>query len=533
MDKEAEESLKLFLNEEEGSQKEEDTIAHEIEYIRNLRMVGKIDNFDNDMISRHHKCSSSCKWLFLQPNFLFYCNGVRCRATGFVNVCKKYGSVHLCGSKYCSSYAIDSIESVMVCTITGIVFNERGVSLARTRDDPNVVILGEHVLHNFVHVGSSEEKRGRYEDYDTQEEECKQEKQIELSELEKRELRIEKKLMSPEEKKRLKEEAEKEKLSARNTEEIFNVLRKYSRGGDKEITHLISLYGHTSLELLISRLSERNTWRSVANKTWLTHIVSNAYMDELRKIADAANARWVKDIVSYYKGCIAKNIIPDTIYMTCMWYRQVAPCYKSIYYGGDVDVISNSIKDKCIECILRIWERIKDSRCVITNSKIRFDTCCTAILLRMQSGYSAKVYTIGSGNKPYYWSMLPKDLDEDVVEHDIEFIQPFPKLLLIDIAAARHLSQSLPNDDTTTKRKKSTKKQRTMNKHFTTIFSQRRRGFGTQQHNSAARINNNQTQVIPPLKYLNSIYSDIIENSEHIDDLKSFCTSQFCNNYSI
>lgn len=137
----------------------EETQDAEAGYLRTLLLIERRTNDKNNLVitedrlqqaGRYHVCSNYCgpfKSLNTKQNFIF--REKKYKATGYVFMCPVSGRIHLCGLHKCLNPVTQTSCSTITCALTGLDLGV-GITLARTRKDRDVFLVGNEVVTRYV-----------------------------------------------------------------------------------------------------------------------------------------------------------------------------------------------------------------------------------------------------------------------------------------------------------------------------------------------------------------------------------------------
>lgn len=143
----------------------EETQDAEAGYLRKLLLIERRTNDKNNLIitedrlqqaGRYHICSKACgpfRSLNTKQKFIF--RDKRYEATGYVFMCPLSGRIHLCGLHKCLNAVTQASCSTIVCELTGLDLGV-GITLARTRQDRDVFLIGNDITTRYVLSKKSE-----------------------------------------------------------------------------------------------------------------------------------------------------------------------------------------------------------------------------------------------------------------------------------------------------------------------------------------------------------------------------------------
>lgn len=527
--------------------------------------------------SRFHQCTGNCRLDKLSPGQQFQFNDTICYATGEVFVCRQYCKVHLCGLR-CDFDTVDTKEGT-ICRLTGYVIRNIYSLAQSSADPNVLITGNYTIGHTYnPHDESAKEEGGvtakRYEKnlsnyhllFESTEIDGKfgqkaiknnfstiissslpsaassfssssssssgsssssssssslsisTTKKTKTKKMSKSAIKKanDKALLKLAYGRKKKEEIMEEIINDFCGETIHDRLLKYANNNEQDVDRILSIYAphNQSEEFLKARILERAARRTRAEHEWSNLVSSTRHLIMAEKRVNDAHDVWRSACKSYNESCYKNGEIPSLICYTTLWFKYVFKEYNNFYYGGDVNAVNQAHKKYYIECILRIWEKLRHLPSV-RNTKVKFDTCCSAILRTLSTGLEQSVYTIRKDLRPRIWDDMTAAEQSIATEHIIVFIDKHEDLILAESNEVRGL-----HSDNYRKRASSTIKGVS-----SSIFNQPKKGFGTKQQITNNRKSTVHMHIMPHDKHLKSLYIEAISKSKTIIELQTYCLS--------
>ena len=562
--------------------------------------------------ARHHVCTRSCQWRSLDPNQKFRIEGKEKKATGNVYVCEETCKVHYCGTiQYCLNYMPTSRFEAVVCNLTNIVLPAQAYDLAKSRDDKHTIMCAGEIVTTFTRadksaISSSKYEKDLYGSNDSDEEK---------EEDDKKKTKLPLRTLTTNEKQQQQSENIQEEGEGENTSEVEEPPIKGKRGrkagsgksdtkrrrskkkvdigfyefrqpvvrttvdaladrllliaGNYEphVQRVIAKYFNYPEDFLSQKVRERVDLMTAAGHAWKTHIMTDEQNDILIQRGETARAHWIHQLTCYYRSCSEKRIQPDFGHIVLSWISLVEPKLEGIRYGGSLNKLSNYIRPTVLESLLRMWEKyqtIPGFNNPENHHFTDFKSCCSGMLVFMETGYKIKVYSIPGHSRLYLQlGHLPPDDQAKAEKHKVTFISKHPYLILAKIELVR--SSNYKREMSTAKRGGTRGAQRLLNASRGGMISSRGRDqvplpssipapitptpappilirnghtLGALKKSNGHRAavskrSNPFSSIIPSLKHLQDLIRLIVTTVTSIDELKTFLSDQIVPNYLI
>lgn len=462
------------------------------------------------MSTHNHKCTLTC-WKRLQEENVFARQGVKYKATGMVFVCQESLRVHVCGVGRCLNYKIMPNGEGATCELTGLWLDSE-YSANTNWYEPDVRCVGHHTfVHNTQHIV-----------------EAKLDKISELSGLGASTLASA-------------EDEDADGFMA-NTRDFFkqaesvhmyasgftqskppkvvprNATKKYknksfddaimSMGTEQDRQRVMARHqGASELEIL-RQIELAMKRKEVIQSVWMTHTVSDLYIDEAIRVGKEASDKWLQMCSNYVKEYQDKGVMWNKHKLMFLWLRYVAPHMKNVPMGRAIVEANNKYKDYYVECMLRIWDMFQDVT-VVKNGLVTFSSCAPSLLTKLSQGLVQTVYFLPGNPKPYIKDTFNEHHLTEASRVDIEFIPKHSCLVLASTSEVRKLSPLISTQKKVGQHSKSAAGNRLM---------ESRKVGG----HSKCRRTRKPAGIMPSTKYLNKIYFCIIESAESLDDLNKY-----------
>lgn len=475
----------------------------------------KLNDAEIQQLRQYHSCSMSCPYSHSTPGLLFEYKDKRWRATGEVWVCKESTCIHYCGVS-CRE-KVECPEG-SVCTMTGACLDQ-AVSLARSGKDVDVRVCGDisYVQGNYgFHAGDTQDNVDEAQEHvvaDAELSEFAKDKfaehfQTELGDVDGRSL------------------AGFDDYSGCSDGDSFEAILdrthvdisffyKHFMQNRSDVDHVVSMYKDSTAREIMLKIGERVEWRKQAEHAWKVRALGVEYMRWLESQALMASEEFLYWLREYLLECNAKGKRSDIMEVCTKYIQDVIPKYKGVFFG-DVVSLNEANKLYFVECMLNIWERYLLMP-KIAESRIRFNDCCTAILSKLQSGYSISIYMVEGSAKPRQSASLTLREQRSAREVKVCLIDAHPELYLMASEVVREVQNKLTREryagrDTTALESNC----------WTgpTINPGRKQQVTNRQRASAQKAN-----CVPPLKLLHTVFAMIVENVQTLDELYSFSLS--------
>jgi hypothetical protein len=488
------------------------------EFARDNEKRAKVETYLNGVLN-NHSCSSQCSFTSMRKGLAFYYKQRKYIAVGDVYICKKSSRIHLC-LDHCKHQVLCRRGEGVACSLTGNYLGQE-FSLATERFGTDQRIAGDFSYDFFGSITAPSEFNSSKENisiYDLLLRDCG------------------------------------------SMYDVKYVLDKYNHLKPENINYnynsktiMDTQYFKTMKAACVSRIS----WKKIATQRYDELVMSKEYYQEQNKIIDKAHQTFMTELMKHFDQ-LAKEGKPFSLEKAVMIFLQTEfPAYYGVNFTKDIDQAIQDMRETIVECMVRMWEKVSTLELVKKNN-IQFKDCVVGMLHTLgeetklvnsssssikslhnnrngyinsresrsislnqidnedDSGGLTSELFVDEHNKPLRISSIPKDYDQTKgYRVRITFI---PKIKGLKLAPTKLVKKKHP----TKKRRKS--KSNLFNSY--SLFNNQR-GSGCKAKMSNTRMAKMTPQIMPSLKKLNLILNAAIQDSKTIQDLETYCMSNF------
>lgn len=407
-----------------------------------------------------HTCSSDCGYAHMVKGKRYRNNGREYIATGDVYVCNTSAKVHLCRSRCMNSCVLLGGEG-LVCTLTGnMIGDEYSISDVTTGSD--VRLCGQSIFRHFGMRNDS--------------------------------------------------------APAANTSQhdILSRLMAVCSSTMKDASYVLGKLPNANFDALAEMCKKRTSWRNLAISTFARMVSQGQYTGLQECGVQDAHSKWVQHCAEYYANCARKGHKVDLIKLVLLWASIERPAYKGMTIGGDPHAVARRLRDKIVEAVIRLWERLSTLKTARTKNT-QFGNCLLGMLQYMEDedggGLSTQLAVLHDG-KPIRPSALSARMRGDVHHYiEMEFIPRVPGLKL---AQPRQVREKNP----------SRKRRRGITGVLDSVsLVNPQRGAGCRIKKKTPRKKSDVSSQMPSKKTVAMLFTDAITEAATVEELHSYCVS--------
>lgn len=289
---------------------------------------------------------------------------------------------------------------------------------------------------------------------------------------------------------------------------VYQELLTIANKREEDVSDITRRFPILDINAIKAKIQRRVFLRNSATSVWDVYAVTQSHLDAIEKNIRKATSIWRELMIEYYKECEDREVIPDKLHIIKIYRLDVLSKYEGVFYGGNVAEINDKARPFVINWMIKMWERFEEIP-AMTALKISFESCCTALLHYIKTGWKVDVYLLKNDPKPKICGNMTIAQQSRAISKTIVFIDPHPNLILKDVD---HVRRGMTAD----KKKKVGKVIRPIGGK--PVYSNRQRAF-------AGGKTKNFSQIIPSSKDLNTVLEAVIEHASSIQELEKYSLS--------
>jgi len=431
----------------------------------------RVDRFQYwDRLAASHACSGSCAFRNLQEGFRFRMpNGQIYQATGIVYVCQRTLKPHLCGADHCTHQTLPMDADCTVCSLTGRVITEnRHMSLARSREDPDVRVAGEFTYQRYFQSGN-----------------------------------------------------ETDTLNSREHESTLSLVRMYTKD-KKDAAYCMDLLQKGATHEQVVKLAKcRTRWRATANSVYDEQVMTSHYVDYQKQVIKDAHRSFLEQADKYVKRCAEDKRPFDIMHLLFLFNQYEKPAYRGVYFVNDVDQIKRDLRERVVDIMLEVWEKLSRFEGV-NRDNLSFHTCARGILVIMAghsvdhaNGLRIQLKVDRRTGEPSRITEYKGAQSVNLSQYEIREFYFIPRIEGLVLAPA-----SIVNQEKSNRKKRQRTKSHSSSRLIVSSNTRNKKGNNSARRSTGSNRNEGR---MPSVKNVHGIIAEIIDSAKTLQDIEQFC----------
>lgn len=429
-----------------------------------------------DRLAATHGCSAACSFEHLKRGFRFRMpNGRTYEATGLVYVCRQTLKPHFCGADYCDAQTLPQNADCTVCSLTGCVIRENiHMSLARSREDPDFRVAGSFSYQKYFPSGNDDSVMGGPEAEST----------------------------------------------------MLQVRRHVN--SEQDLQHCMEmLKSGVPGEKVVQAAKNRAQWRTAALAVYEEQVMTSIYVEYQKTSIAEAHRAFAENADRYVKRCVEEGKPFDIAHILFLFNQHEKPAYRGVYFAEDVDRIKKDLRDKVVNAMIRVWERLSEFEGV-KRDNTSFHSCARGILVIMAghsvdhaNGLCVQLKVDRGTGEPSRITEIAGAQSVDLQKYEIREFYFVPRIEGLVLAPASIVNQEKSNAKKRQKAKGGGGGGISSSSRLIVSTNTRNKGGGWGARKSTGS-NRNEGRM-PSVKNVHGIVAEIIDAAKTTDDLERFC----------